>query len=299
MRSFAHIEVFVAAVEAGSFTIAARRLGVTPSAVSRRIAALERELGVPLLARTTRSLRLTNDGIGFHRRCARILDDLEEARSEVLSAGKKPAGVLRVDAPIALGRTLIAPKVPQFLRLYPDVSLELTFRDAFIDPVAEGVDVLVRIAAMTDSSLMVRRLAQSRIRICASPSYVERYGRPATPADLANHRCIGFMRDGRPDPWRFGGATASTVVDVRGNIHTNDVDVMLTSALAGNGIVAMFDFLVADALAQGTLLDLLPKSETIIRPIHALYPKNRHLVPKVKAFLDFLAGEVFPGRARR
>jgi DNA-binding transcriptional LysR family regulator len=297
------IEVFTAAVECGSFTAAARKLGVTASAVSRRIASLENELGVPLLTRTTRVLRLTKDGVAFHQRCVRILEDLREARRDVTRAGKKPAGVLRVDAPSSLGRHRLIQHIPEFLERYPEIDLELTLRDQFVDPVAEGIDLLVRIAPLADSSLMVRMLGESRIVVCGSPSYLERRGAPRSLKELARHNCLGYLREGRPDPWRFVGAAGVQAVDIRGRFHTNEVDAMLAAALAGQGLIAVFDFLVAGALAKGDLIEVLSDHPTLIRPIHALYPKHRHLVPKVTVFLDFLVKRVFAptagGRSRR
>ncbi|MGN6108158.1 MAG: LysR substrate-binding domain-containing protein [Kofleriaceae bacterium] len=295
------IEIFVAVVSAGSFSAAARKLGVTPSAVSRRIAALEDELGASLLARTTRTLRPTRDGAAFHLRCARAIDELREARRDLASAGTRPSGVLRVDAPIALGRQLLARRMPAFLERYPELDVELTLRDQFVDPIAEGVDVLVRIAPLADSSLVVKQLSRSRIVVCGAPAYLARRGTPATPQQLAHHACIGFLRDGRPDPWRFTDGPNVYQVEIQGRLHTNDVDTMLAAAQAGSGLIAAFDFLVADALATGALVEVLADHPSITRPIHALYPNSRHLVPKVRVFLDFLAEEVFaaPRRTRR
>ncbi|WP_437537401.1 LysR family transcriptional regulator [Sorangium sp. So ce726] len=294
MISLAAIELLVATVETGSFSRAARRLGVTPSAVSRRVMRLEQELGVALLARTTRSLRLTDDGQAFYARCVRIVEELGEATEAIARASKKPVGLLRVDAPVALARDVIAPSLPRFAARYPDVRVNLTLRDQHVDPVAEGLDLLVRIGPLGDSSLVARRLGASRIVHCAAPSYIARRGAPATPADLAGHDCVGYLRDGRPTGFRFltGDGDAVLEVPISGPFHANDVEVLRLLAIAGSGIIAMFDFLAKDALAEGTLVTVLDEFPTTTWPIHALYPKNRHLLPKVRVFVDFLA-EIF------
>ena len=283
------IEIFALTVEAGSFAAAARRLGVTASAVSRRVANLEEQLGVPLLARTTRSLSLTHDGQSFHERCVRILEELGEARDALAHVRKRPSGTIRVDAPIALGRAMIAPRLPEFLSRYPDVSVDLTLRDQFVDPFVEGLDVLLRVGALGDSTLIARRLGESRLVVCGSPAYLKRRGMPKTPRDLSRHECLCYLRGGRPQPWRIREGGVLHEVVVRGRYNSSDVDVILRGALAGQGLVLLLDFLVADAFRAGTLVRVLADYDSTARPIHALYPKNRHLVPKVGAFLDFAA----------
>ena len=287
------IELFTVAVDAGSFSAAARRLGVTPSAVSRRVAALEAELGVQLLARTTRSLRLTEDGLAFHERCARILEELGEARDAIARVQKAPAGLLRVDAPVALGRFRLVAKLPSFLDRYPDVQVHLTLRDQLVDPVAEGLDVLVRIGPLRDSTLIARRVGESQLVTCASPAYLAKHGVPVRPRDLARHACLGYLREGRPAPIEFvtaRGNEPSTVtsVEIAGPCHANDSDVLMQLALAGKGIAHLFDFHVEPYLASGALVPVLAAHPLRAWPIHALYPKNRHLLPKVRVFLDFL-----------
>jgi len=289
MGALEDIELLVAAVDGGSFAAAARRLGVTPSAVSRRIARLEAELGAPLLARTTRSLRPTNDGRAFYERCVRVLEELSEARDAIARTRRAPSGVLRVDAPLALGRKVVAPALPAFLARYPAVRVDLTLRDQRVDPVAEGLDVLVRIGELGDSSLFARRLGSSRFVHVASPAYLRRRGRPRTPADIARHMCVGHLSEGRPMGFRFPRDEGVTTVEIAGNAHANDADVIRELALAGHGIAALFDFIVAEDLARGALVEVLADSPSVWWPIHALYVRNRHLVPKVAVFLDHLA----------
>ena len=292
------IEFLTTTVEAGSFAAAARRLKVTPSAVSRRVAALERELGVPLLHRTTRVLRLTHDGQAFYERCARALRELNEARDVLLRASEQPAGLLQVDVPNALGRAIIAPALPAFLDRYPAVRVHLTVRDQFIDPVAEGIDVVVRVGRLGDSQLIARKLGESRVIHCAAPAYIERRGRPMRPRDLVHHDCVGYLREGQPEPFQFVGVDGTFAADVSGPCHANDAGVLLELALAGRGVVALFDFVAESALARGALVAVLDDYPSTKWPIHALYARNRHLLPKVSVFLAYLS-ELFRSSAKR
>ncbi len=282
------IHFLVVSVQAGSFAAAARKLGVTPSAVSRRVAQLEQELGVALLARTTRSLRLTHDGQAFFDRCVHALSELEEAQASLARVRDNPSGVLRVETSTNLGRFIIGPSLSDFLDHYPDVSVHMTLRDQLVDPVVEGADVLVRIGPLSDSNLIARKLAESRLVRCASPSYLSKHGAPESPAALARHRCIGYLADGRPRPFSFLGDQGEYHQAVDGPCHVNDGEVIRQLALAGRGIVAMFDFMVREALEAGTLIGVLTDYPSPSWPIHALYPTNRHLLPKVRVFIDHL-----------
>ncbi|WP_394827677.1 LysR substrate-binding domain-containing protein [Pendulispora albinea] len=289
MSALAGIEFFTTTVEAGSFASAARRLGVTASAVSRRVAQLERELGVSLLARTTRSLSLTNDGRAFYERCVRILEELREAHDAIARASKKPSGLLRVDAALSPGRNMLVPRLPEFLDRYPEIKLALTLRDQFVDAAAEGIDVLLRIGPLTDSSLIARHLGDARVYVCGSPAYLKKRGRPKTPLDLAKHDCLGYLREGRPDAWRFQTEGGIIAVDIAGPYHANDAATLCDGAIAGKGLIALFEYTVDEALAKGQLVRVLEEHTLPSWPVHALYPKNRHLLPKVRVFIDFLA----------
>jgi DNA-binding transcriptional LysR family regulator len=289
MSTLDGIELFAATVEAGSFAAAARRLRLTPSAVSRRVGGLEAELGVQLLARTTRTLRLTDDGRAFHARCVRILEELQDARRDLARASKTPSGTLRVDAPIALSRHVLAPRIPRFLERYPDIRLHLTVRDQLVDPVAEDLDVVVRIGELADSSLIARRLGECEMTLCAAPAYLRRRGRPRTLRDLERHERLGYLREGHPGTVVLHGPAGPTHVQPSGAFHANDVDALIAAALAGRGIVALFDFLAAPHLRARRLTRVLADHRGEVRPIHALYPRNRHLLPKVRVFVDFVA----------
>ncbi|MFY3744342.1 LysR family transcriptional regulator [Anaeromyxobacter sp. Red801] len=298
MLSLASLQLFAATVDAGSFAAAARRLRLSPSAVSRRVAQLERALGVPLLARTTRALSLTDDGRAFHDRCQRILEELREAEDAIARSAARPSGLLRVDAPVALGRTVIAPTLPRLLERHPDLRIALTLRNTFVDPVAEGIDVTVRMGRLSDSTLIARRLGERRILACAAPAYLRRHGRPRAPRDLARHACLGYLHQGRPDPFRFVAGEGTFDVEVDGPFHSDDAEALRDAAVAGTGIVALFDFVVAGALASGALVPVLEDHPLEARPVHALYAPNRHLLPKVRVFLDHLS-EVLEGKRPR
>lgn len=292
------IEYFARSVEAGSFAGAARRLRVTPSAVSRKVAQLERELGVPLLTRTTRTLSLTPDGASFHLRCLRILEELGEARDALARVRQRPSGLLRVDAPVALGRIVLAPRLPALRRLCPELDVALMLRDRLADPFVEGSDVLVRMGALRDSPLVGLRLGASRLLVCASPAYLRRHGTPLTPDDLRRHACLAYLGDEGPRPWRFRDGGRTVEHSPRGSLQANDPEVLIDHARSGHGLVVAFDFLVAAPLARGELVSVLDAYAPPDWPIHALYAKNRHLVPKVRAFLEFL-GETFGSPSRR
>jgi DNA-binding transcriptional LysR family regulator len=287
-----------ATVDAGSFAAAARKLGVTPSAVSRRVARLEDELGVRLLARTTRALRLTDDGRAFTDRCARILDELDEAKRSLARSRERPTGTLRVDCGVVVARSLLTPHLPAFLARHPSLSLELTVRDQRVDLVTEGVDVAVRIGVLEPMSLIAKKLGEAEIVVVGSPAYLKRRGRPGHPRDLAKHDVLGFLRDGHPAAWSYLDEGGTRAIAVTGPFHSNDVDALRAVAIAGRGLVYAFDFLVEDDLRAGRLVRVLEDAAPVRWPLHALYSPNRHLLPKVRVFLDFLERVVAKRPAR-
>ncbi|MCP3141679.1 LysR family transcriptional regulator [Pyxidicoccus xibeiensis] len=289
MHSLSNIDAFVRAVEDGDFTRAARKLGLTASAVSRRIARLEEELGVRLFQRTTRSLRLTDDGRDFYARCQRILGELGEAKESLARSRSRPTGRLRVEAPQVIGQLVLAPALPRFLEKYPGVELHLTLRDEVVDPITEGADVLIRMGPLADSRLKARKLAVARLVACAAPAYLERHGTPRTPEDLARHQCLGFLRQGLPAPWSLKDGRGTVQVEPRGALHVNHGATLRDAAVMGLGIAWMMDFMVARELASGALVTVLEAHASEERPIHALHPANRQLPPRVRVFLNFVA----------
>jgi DNA-binding transcriptional LysR family regulator len=284
MDGFGEIGVFTRVVAARSFSKAARSLGLTPSGVSRVIARLERRLGVRLLHRTTRSLSLTDDGTAYYERCTRILAELEDAEATLAHGTRAPRGRLRVDAPTILGRYLVGPAVPELLAANPELSLDLSVQDHLIDPVAEGVDITLRLAPLRDSELVSRVVGHLRILVAGSPRYLAKHGRPTHPDELAQHALIGHLAGGVVVPWRFRGDREVTPI---GRLHTNSADAVREAALAGLGLVRAFDFQLAAELARGRLEVVLADHERP-RPLYALYARHRAAAPKVRVFLDWV-----------
>jgi DNA-binding transcriptional LysR family regulator len=295
MDRLAAIQAFVKVAETHSFSEAAQRLRLSKSLVSRQIAALEAELGARLFHRTTRSMTLTEAGRGYFERASRILADLDDANRSVIQLQSAPRGRLRVSAPMSFGFLHLAPALADFLARYPEVEVDITLNDRFVDLVDEGFDVAVRIGSLEDSSLVGRKLAPIRRVVCASPAYLNARGVPASPDELRTHDCVcntnvpmarewGFIKsDGRPWP-----------VEVRGRMTTNNGDTLRVAAISGIGFVNLPTFIVGSDLQTGTLVAVLDKFIAQDMTLNAVYPHSRHLSPKVRAFVDFLAERFGP-----
>lgn len=288
MDRLAGIPAFEGVVAAGSFAGAARALGLSVAAVSKQVRALEDRLGVRLLHRTTRQVRLTEAGQRFHERCQRILADLEDAEREVAERQATPRGRLRVSAPMSFGQRHIGPVVSEFLVRNPDVEIDLVLDDRFVDLLAEGFDVAVRVAELRDSSLVARRLCASRRVLCAAPGYLARHGTPATPDELAAHRCIGYAYMASGCDWPFQSRDGRRLVRVHGPVMSNNGDVLRVLALDGCGIALLPTFLVADDVRDGRLREVLPDQLDGDPAVWVLQPTRRHVPLAVRAFVDFL-----------
>ncbi len=287
--------VFARVVEANGFSAAARRLGLSKSAVSKQVAALEDRLGARLLNRTTRRISPTEIGQALFERCQRIAAEVEEAELAVTRLSAAPRGRLRVNSSMSFGHIFLAPLLPAFQALYPEVTVELTLNDRLVDVVEEGYDLAVRIARLGDSSLIARKLADARRIIAAAPAYLAQHGRPAAPADLAAHNCLTYSYVARPGVWRVGDADGAVhEVAVTGSLHTNNGDALRAAALGGLGIVDLPTFLVGDDIAAGRLVHLFPHYVDRFGGIYAVYPHNRHLSAKVRALVDFLVEQIGP-----
>ena len=285
MPTFDELTVFTRVVDAGSFTLAARSLGLTPSGVSRVVARLEARLGVRLLQRTTRRLSVTDDGARFCARCKSILFDLEDAEAAITNRAGRPSGRLRVDAPTSLVRYVIGPALPKFLGAYPELALDLSVRDHMIDPVGEGMDVTLRVAPLRESELVSKTVGAMRMTVAGSPRYFAKHGRPKHPDDLAKHQLIGFLAGGATLPWRF---REDRELAIAARLQTNSGDAHREAALAGLGLINVFTVHIAKELASGKLEAVLVDHERAPRPIYALYAKQRASVPKVRLFLDWM-----------
>jgi LysR family transcriptional regulator, regulator for bpeEF and oprC len=284
------LAIFVKVAERRSFAQAAQNLGITQSGVSNAISRLEERLGVLLLARTTRRVNLTDDGAAFLDRCRRIIADLEEAEMMLGQARLAPTGRLRVDLPVSFGRLKIVPLLGAFRDQYPEVALTLSFTDRYVDLIEEGIDVAARMGALQDSSLIARRITQSRFRVFGSPAYFAKHGKPRTPEDLRSHNCIAFTsRETRlVRDWRFRRGTADLTIAPRGDLALSDGAAICEAACAGYGLVQMHDYYADAPLAAGTLEVALERFEPAPNPTSLVYPQTRHLLPKVRVFVDFM-----------
>lgn len=289
MDRFQEMRVFTAVVDAGSFVAAADALEMSKPAVSRHVAELEQRLGVRLLHRTTRRLSLTVEGEVFLARCRELLAGVDEAEAEVSARGGSAVGLLKVSAPVSFGIRHLAPLWAEFMARHPQLTLDLTLTDRFIDLVDEGFDMAVRVARLPSSSLVSRRLASTRMVLCASPGYVRRNGAPDRPADLAAHAVLGYSLLATGDTWEFEGPEGPESVRVKPRMQTNSGDTCTAVAVGGGGIVLQPQFLVGDALESGALVEVMPGYRSTELGIYAVYPTRKHMPPKVRLLVDHLA----------
>ena len=281
--------VFVRAAELGGFSAAARALGLTPSAVSKAISRLEDRLGVRLLNRTTRSLMTTPEGATYLERSRRILADIEEAELEITRFRRAPRGLLRLHVSVAFGLHQLPPVLPEFVRRYPEVQLDITVNDREPDLAEDGIDVAVRSGAVTDQNLIARPICLMERVICASPAYLKRQGVPRTPEDLARHNCLLVSSQPELNSWPFNTGQGVRFVQVGGAITANNAETAVQLAILGLGVIRLGDILVGQPLQAKQLVPLLTDVHHVEPvPIHALYMPGRHRSPKVAAMVEFL-----------
>ncbi len=283
------MEIFVRVVEAESFTGAAERLGLAKSLVSRRLSRLEDRLGTRLIARTTRRLALTEAGRTFYERARRLVEETAEAEASAMATAADLKGRLRIAAPMSFGQLHLAPAAGRFLAEYPEVEIDVDLNDRFVDLVGEGYALAIRIGQLKDSSLVTRKLAPSRMVLCASPAYIARRGRPKTPSDLARHDCLLYANRTTGDAWRFRSGGRTTTPQIRARIVANNGDFLARAAIDGLGIALLPSFIVFEALEKGAL-EAIPCGEPIDdSTIHAVLPAGRDPPRLVRRFVDFLA----------
>jgi DNA-binding transcriptional LysR family regulator len=294
MDQLSALKAFCRVVEAGGFTAAAAALNVSHTVMSKQVRQLETLLSVQLLNRTTRKLALTEAGLAYYESARRILDELQEADLAVTRHHAAPRGTLRLNAPMAFGTLDVARWLPRFLAHYPELKVDLVCNDRYVDLIDEGFDVALRLARdLPDSTLRAKKLAAVATVLAASPGYLRQHGAPATPHDLARHNCLLYTLMPKPDEWVFSAADGTRIaVAVNGSLQANTGMALRHAALAGTGIVNTASFIVQEDLARGDLVPLLPGYTLRARELYAVYPHNRHLSPKVRAFIDF-AGEVY------
>lgn len=296
MDRFNELHTFVRVVEAGSLTVAAERLGIAKSAVSRRVADLERRLSAQLVTRTTRRLTVTDTGQAFYERCRRVLADLAEAEAVVADTHGALSGTLRVAAPVTFGMMHLAPVLTEFMADHPDVTVDVDFSDRHVNLIEDEFDVAVRIGRLADSSLIARRLCPIHQVVCASPDYLARRGRPQTPDDLVHHYGLRYSLDPQGRHWRYT-APDGTVGEAAIPTHAvaSNGEFLRDAAIAGAGVALQPTFIVHHALATGQLVPLLTDYRWSEIGLHALYPPTRRLARRVRAFIDLLAAR-FPAQ---
>lgn len=284
------LTVLVEVVDSGSLSAASERLGLSASAVSRRLAQMESRLGTRLLARTTRRIALTDAGAAFCLRARAILAALDEAEQSLSEMNEEPRGTLRLSMPVMFGQMHVAPLIASYVRRYPGVSVEASLSDRTARLVDEGLDLAIRIGRLADSSLIARRLHSLRRHVVASPEYLERHGVPRTPADLARHDCLVFLSGGVRQDWEFVLDGRREAVRPSGSIQTDSLAVLRHTALGGVGLARLADFIVEDDLRSGRLIAVLDGCEVVDEAIYVVYPPTRHVSPKVRTFIDHLLG---------
>jgi LysR family transcriptional regulator, regulator for bpeEF and oprC len=282
------VRIFIRAVELGSFSAAARDLGLTQPTVSKQIAALEGRLGARLIRRSTRSLALTTEGERYYRHVRSALEAFEEAAAEVGSAAA-PSGPVRVACGASLGRFKVTPLIHGFLSLHPGVSVELDLSDRVVNLIEEGADIAIRVGELDDSSLVARRIGRAGRACVATPDYLERMGVPREPADLMRHNCLVYTARPMPNDWRFMGPAGDLSVRVNGRFRANTPGAIRDLVLAGEGVGMLTSWLYADDVASGRLVRLLKGYETPALPIHVLTVGGRFLPERVRAFIGYLA----------
>jgi len=282
------MKIFVRVVEAGSFSTAAQRLNLSRSVVSKQLQALESSLGVRLLQRTTRQVSPTEIGLAYHEHCLRILAEVEAAEGLVTSLQEEPRGTLKINAPMSFGTLHLGPAVAEFASHYPELTVQLTLDDRFINPLEEGFDVTIRIGELEDSSLVARRIAAVPRRLYAAPDYLRRRGEPRHPNELGGHSCLhyGYLSSG--GAWKLLGPEGEYSLRLNGQLCSNNGEVLRDAAVRGLGIVLLPEFIVAGELARGRLQGILQSYSPPPIAIHALYPSRRQMLAKVRLFIDFL-----------
>lgn len=285
---------FTKVVSSGSFAEAGRQLGLTRSAVSKGVIELEQVLGARLLDRTTRQVNPTEVGLAYYERCLSILAQIEETELQVSRLHEEPRGTLKLNAPMSFGIMHLGDAVADFMGKYPDLNLELSLNDRFIDPIEEGYDVTIRIADLKDSSLIARKLGPSRRVLAAAPSYIEKHGVPSLPADLKEHACLNFGQTTQLQKWSLRDGEDVITVPINSSLCSNNGDVLREAAIAGRGITKLPTFFIGEDIKQGKLKVVLPDNPPTSLGLYALYAPNKYMAAKTRVFIDFLVERFGP-----
>lgn len=293
MPSLNLILAFSCAARHESFANAARELGITPSAVAKNIASLEAQLGVRLFHRTTRRVSLSPDGEDLYARCQRIVEEVEALEASAMETRNDVRGTLTIDMPVTYGRQIILPVLCRLQSRHPGLRIDARFSDQVIDVVKEGIDAVIRIGSLEDSTLIGRKFDEQVIWTCASPDYLKKHGKPKIPDDLARHNCLSFRlpSKGRDRLWQFQDGAKAITFSPKGDVRLGDGEALVCAAEIGMGIVQIPSHMARSAVAQGTLMEILEKYRPTPMPIMLLYPSRRHVAPRLRALLSAL-GEI-------
>ena len=294
MDKLASLRAFTKVVEFASFSEAGKKLRLSRSAVSKHVGELEHELGVQLLNRTTRRVTPTEQGQAYFERATAILADLDAADHALAERQSSPRGLLRVNAPMSFGTIRLGPIVAEFMESYPELQIQLVLGDEQVDPLQEGLDVVLRIAELESSSLIARKLTPISRALCASPAYLQRRGEPKHPDQLREHDCLAYGYLSTGNQWKLTGKDGDHWINPRWTLCANNAEVLRDAALRGRGIALLPDFIMEDALQRGALVKVLTGYSAPETALYAVYPPTRHLAVKVRVFIDFLV-ERFEG----
>ncbi len=282
------MEIFVRVVDLGGFTAAAKEFDISATMVGKHVQALEQRLGVRLLNRTTRRQGLTEAGRMYYQRCRQALAEVEAADASVDILRNAPRGELRISAPVSFGANQLSPALTGFLQTFPEISVALHLNDRVVDLVEDGYDAVIRIGKLSDSGLIARPLRPYRMLLCASPDYLAQRGTPQVPAELAQHECMDFLRWETEHTWRMFGESGEIQVQVPARLTINNGQALRNAALAGFGIVMQSEAVLAEDLASGRLVQLLPDFTPPARPMHLIYQADRQPTPKLSEFIRFM-----------
>lgn len=291
MDRFQAMQVFTRVVEVNSFTQASDSLGMPRATVTTTIQALEKRLKVRLLNRTTRKISLTPDGAAYYERCLRILADVEEAEATFSESARGPSGRLRIDVPTAVGRLILMPMLCDFHTRYPEIELVIGMSDRPVDMVQEAVDCVIRGGELKDPNMVARRIGMLQFITCAAPRYIATYGEPKTIEELAGHKAVHYFasRTGQVFDWDFVIDDKAVAVKMNGAVAVNDSDAYLACGLQGFGMLQAPSFMVQEHLESGALVEVIPQWKPVAMPMSVVYLQNRHLSPKVRAFVDWVS----------
>jgi DNA-binding transcriptional LysR family regulator len=281
------MSVFAKAVECGSFSAAGEALYMSSQLVGKHVQTLEQHLGVRLLNRTTRRQHLTEAGFAFYERVKIILAEVEAAESLAAISSGTPRGRLRINVPVSFGVHALSRRLPEYLAAHPDVSIEMSLSNRYVDLIDEGIDIAFRVGELSDSGLIARALAPYRLRLCAAPSYLAKHPPITHPADLERHECLLISYTEMRTRWNFEGPEGLISVPVSGKLMVDSGQALLMAACAGLGLLLQPCELVRDELASGRLVELLPDFAIPPRPFHLLYAPDRRMTPKLRSFIDF------------